>query len=1031
MTAAVAAGVLVATGSWATAATTDPDPGALELAHAKLSHQAATEGMVLLENGGSALPMARSGNVAVFGVGAYKTVKGGTGSGDVNNRYTISVRQGFEDAGYHVTTSDEYWDAMKSAYDTKYPGPVGPFGPPIDYSSVEQPLTPSSVAPTAPTDTALFVVARNSGEGADRSSGQGDFLLRDVERDDLKIIGQTYKRVIVVLNVGGVVDTEFFKQVNASAHDPRGGAALDSLLLMSQAGQESGAALVDVMNGKVSPAGKLTDTWAAAYADYPAAATFANADGDPLHEQYSEGIYVGYRYFDSFKKGAGVNYPFGYGLSYTKFRIETQKVKADASHVEVTTRVTNTGHQAGQQVVQVYVSAPQRGLDKPYQELAGYAKTSLLRPGGSQTVTITFRTSELSSYDVARAANVLDAGDYVIRVGDSSRSTHVAAKLGLDKTAVTEQLSHQEDQAKPATELTSDPAKFFTYAGEAREIAKAPRISLRSKQFRTVQNASEYQQSVPVSSSSPYAGLDDGKISTTTAFVDPKQTSWEGSGSPYKAKTGETVKAVRTSPSTTLYDVAKGKATIQQLVAGLNLQQLADIVEGSSLAGSTLTALGAAGYTTPKYENLGIAGMTLSDGPAGLRLTQQIDSTPKTYQWTTAWPVGTALAQTWDPALQHEVGAAIGAEMAEYGVTLWLAPGQNIHRDPLNGRNFEYFSEDPLVTGMTSASETKGVQSVPGVGVTIKHFAANNQETQRNATDSVIGERALREIYLKGFEIAVRSAQPMAVMTSYNEINGRHTAASYDLDTNILRGEWGFKGLVMTDWTSVNQAGAHGVQYAGNDLIEPGNNPGEIINLMKKVAPTIDVTGLPVYSRQVFQFGTFTFTIYSWQLGGLTLSATGDQTVTTRVDSSTDLSSPASGDLLDGVFTPRDGYASVQEAYAATTALLAPASTAFSAEQKAGITLTDVVHQDPADTSSPVTAYTLNLKGSYPTQYPLRLGDLQRSAINILSIVRQSAPFAELAQQQGVHGIKVRPYTGQFRDLVTYVEQDLGKVKRH
>lgn len=824
----------------ANAATTDPNPSERELTHAALSARAATEGMVLLENHGQALPMAKTGNVAVFGVGAYKTVKGGTGSGAVNNRYTITVRQALEDAGYGVTTSDTYWDAMTQAYDEKYGNSEGGiFGPTIDYSSVEQPLTAETVAPTAATDTAIFVVARNSGEGADRSPGVGDYELRDVEHANIKLIGETYQRVIVVLNVGGIVDTSFFAEINDVATDPTGATALDALLLMSQAGQESGDALVDVLDGTATPSGKLADTWAAKYAYYPAAAAFANADGDPLNEQYTEGIYVGYRYFDSFYRAidatdpAGVvNYPFGYGLSYTDFTIRTLDVKATMASVTVKAKVTNTGATAsGKEVVQVYVSAPQSGPDKPYQELAGYAKTDTLAPGASQTVTIRFTTTELSSYDPDRAAYVMDAGDYVVRVGNSSRNTQVVAKLNLKRTTTTELVTNQQDDSAPAEELTSDPKNFYTYPAEAEQIARAERIVLDTNKFRTTDSRSEYDQDVAVDESSPYYALDGDTISSTTVYLNRSQQDWEGTGQPYQPKTGEKVRYVRTNSDTTLYDVAKGRATIEQFVAGLSVTQLANIVEGASLGGSTLSAVGAAGYTTSAYENLGIAAMSLADGPAGLRLTQQITSTdPVTYQYATAWPIGTALAQTWNPELLRQVGTAIGAEMAEFGATLWLAPGMNIHRDPLNGRNFEYYSEDPLITGMTATAVTQGVQSVPGVGVTIKHYAANSQETNRTTSDSVIGERALREIYLKGFEISVKSAQPMAVMTSYNKINGWYTAASYDLDTDILRGEWGFKGLVMTDWGAGPRAGIAGVMYAGNDLVEPGRNPTEVIN---------------------------------------------------------------------------------------------------------------------------------------------------------------------------------------------------------
>jgi beta-glucosidase len=470
---------------------------------------------------------------------------------------------------------------------------------------------------------------------------------------------------------------------------------------------------------------------------------------------------------------------------------------------------------------------------------------------------------------------------------------------------------------------------------------------------------------------------------------------------------------------------------MEEFVAGLSVTQLANIVEGAGAVGTTSSAIGAAGYTTAKYESLGIPGMTLADGPAGLRITRQISSTPTTYQFGTAWPIGTMLAQTWDRALLKEVATAIGQEMAEYGVTLWLAPGMNIHRDPLNGRNFEYYSEDPLVTGLTAATMTEGVQSVPGEGVTIKHFFANNQETLRTTTNAVISERAIREIYLKGFEIAVKSAQPMAVMTSYNKINGTYASGNYDLDTDILRGEWGFAGLVMTDWGAGPRTGALGVMYAGNDLIEPGNNQAEIINAILKVAPTIDVSGLPVYNKLTTLSNNRTS--YQWSFGGLTPSATGTETIATTVDSTTDLTTtPLSGSTVrntinNETYTPNAPYASVQAAYADVTALLA--SSALTTAQKAGITVSDVVYETPGDTTTPVVAYTVTLRGTYPTAgYNLRLGDLQRSASRVLNVAMQTAGFEQLAGQKGIAGISVGSYTGQFDNLANYLTTKLGKV---
>lgn len=1020
------------------AANSDPNPNPLEQSNALLSRQAAEQGMVLLENHAQTLPIARSGNIAVFGVGAYKTVKGGTGSGNVNNRYTITARQGLESAGYTVTTGSAYWTAMTSAYDTKY----GSSGGSVNYSSVEQPLTAETAQPSAPTDTAVYVIARNSGEGSDRSSGKGDYQLADTERANLEVLGRTYQHVVVVINSGGIIDTSFYKQVNAAERDPAGGVALDSMLLMSQAGQESGNALVDVLNGTAVPSGKLTDTWAAAYADYPASGTFGNNDGSTTTEQYGEGVYVGYRYFDSFYKtidaadpASVVNYPFGYGQSYTDFSIKAQKVTANATSVSVTAKVTNTGRRySGKEVVQVYVSAPQTGLDKPYQQLTGYAKTDNLAPGASQKVTITFDTASLASYNESRAAWILDAGDYVVRVGDSSRNTHVAAKLTLAKAVTTEQDHNELNDQKPSSELSSDPADFYTYPAEKKELAAAPSVVLTPRSFLTAQDASPYEQGITVDSTSPYYAIDGSKVSSVPVYLNRSQKNWEGTGAPYQPKTGEDVSYVKTDAGNTLYDVAKGKISIQQFVAGLTVNQLAALVEGSrGNSGSTPSAVGAAGYTTGSLESLGVPAMTLSDGPAGLRLTPQVTTTtPASYQYTTAWPIGTLLAQTWDRDLVKQVGTAVGKEMNEFGVTTWLAPGMNIHRDPLNGRNFEYYSEDPLVGGLTAAATTEGVQSNPGVGVTVKHFAANNQEANRNAYSAVVSERALREIELKGFEIAVKAAQPMALMSSYNKINGTYSSANYDMLTDVLRGEWGFAGTVMTDWGGNHNATA--TMYAGNDLIEPGGNTSEIVNAVVKVTPTVDIDGLPAYNKTVQARGTGTSTSWSFQLGSLTLAAGGGSTISTTVDAATDLSkTPLSGttsiDAINNqVYTPDPKFTSVDSAYQAVQTLLA--SSALSAGQKAAISLTNVQHATPGDATSPVTAYTVVLSGNYPAQgFPMRLGDLQRSATRILTTASQAESFAQLAKEQGVKGITVPSYTKQFKKLDPAVTSTKADIK--
>lgn len=1036
----VLAAALAIPPSVAFAATEDPNPSAMELAHAELSEKAATEGIVLLANENEALPMSSDGNVALFGVGAYATIKGGTGSGDVNNRYTVSVRQGFDDAGYDVTTSDGYWNTMTNAYDTM---PPPPRRTDKDYSAADQLLTAESVQPKAATDTAIYVIARTSGEFNDRNTNKGNFHLADVERANIELVGQNYDNVIVALNVGGVVDTAFVAEINAASEDPKGSDAIDSLVLMSQPGQEAGHAVVKVLNGTVNPSAKLTSTWAAAYEYYPTSETFSANDGNVDTEVYSEGIYIGYRYFDSFYEqiepadpDAVVNFPFGHGLSYTDFDVEPVGVHMEGADVVVTATVTNSGDtHSGREVVQVYVSAPAGGaLDVPYQELGGSVKTDDLAPGATQAVTVRFALADLASFDADRASYVLKEGDYIVRVGNSSRETQVAGVLELGEEKITEVVAHQQNASSPEEELAADPADFYSYPSEKQEIADAARASVDAGAIVTVDSISALEQDVPVDESSPYNGIDDGNvISSVPVYLDADQADWERTGAPYELRTGEEVEYVETDADATLYDVARGDISMERFVAGLDATALANIVEGAATPGSTLVATGSAGYTTAVYENLGIPAMALADGPAGLRLTKQFGTDPVLYQFGTAWPIGTMLAQSWDPELIATVGEAIGQEMNEYGVHLWLAPGMNIHRDPFNGRNFEYYSEDPLVSGLSAAAMITGVQSNEGVGVTVKHYTANSQQNNQNFQDSVMTERTLREIYLKGFEIAIKQAQPAAVMTSWNKINGRWTSASYDLVTDVLRGEWDFQGMVMTDWNQANRSGVFVHQYSGNDIIMPGRQPNQILEILRPTTAEIDATGLPVVDIRTQEVANGEPTVsYVWNLGELVLAEDGAESISTTVDSASLATAPTSTETAVNLFqnetvTPIGPFGTVQEAYDWVTGILA-AEGALSSEQAAAIDVADVQYE--TDESSPVTSFTVNVAGDYPddSTYILRLGDVQRSAMNILNIVSQSSAFEELAGIQGVSGISVGAYSDQFTDLEQFVSVGRGDV---
>ncbi len=812
--------------------TTNPEMSDREKRNADRARAIATQGMVLLENKG-ALPICKeTKKIALYGSGARLTVKGGTGSGDVNSRFVINVEQGLEAAGFEITSKgwlDEYDNMVaeaKAAYFGRLKKLLAEQGQMAildmfnnPFKEPEVPAVCEKKAAQAGTDTAIYVIARNSGEGRDRTVTPGDFELFENEKAGIKALEAVFKNVIVVLNVGGVIDTKFL----------RGEENIGAILLMSQAGNIGGYALADVLTGAVTPSGHLTTTWAENYSDYPASATFSSVNGDVDDEYYTEGIYVGYRYFDSF--GVAPAYPFGYGLSYTTFAVENETVSVEKDIITVSATVKNTGAYTGKEVVQVYYSAPAGAVEKPYQELAAYAKTKELAPGEEETLTMSFPAAAMASYQEACASYILDAGTYYIRVGTNSRNTKIVAAVELDETKVTAKLANKLALDCELSLLSAAGATCYSYEGEAAEKEAAAKLYLQAAYMPTEEIV---YSAAPAELPKPAC---DAKI--------------------------------------TADDVRSGKATLDELVAQLTVEEMAELVVGTARGGLTGGAVigsasaccpGAAGDTTSlMIEDRNIRNMILADGPAGLRLVTEFhvdadgnklpgnemaisglndimeetvlpEGATSYYQYCTAIPIATHLAQTWDEAAIEAAGAIVGEEMMELGVTLWLAPGMNIHRNPLCGRNFEYYSEDPVVSGKCAAADTRGVQKQGGIGTTIKHFAFNNQEDNRMHTNAHVSERAAREIFLKGFEIAVKESQPLSLMTSYNLINGRHTANSYDLLTNILRDEWGFEGFVMTDWGTTGSiemepgktfkygcSSSAGCVKAGNELTMPGS----------------------------------------------------------------------------------------------------------------------------------------------------------------------------------------------------------------
>ena len=804
--------------------TTSPEVTQRETDHRKLAREAAAEGFVLLENKDHFLPLAKGSKVGLYGAGAIRTIKGGTGSGDVNERDSVNIFQGMKNAGYDVTSSEwlEDYDKLyvqarldwKNEIFTKLNGDDTKF---FDAYSATPFFMPSGnpideeKAAADGADTAFFVLARIAGENKDRFDTEGDYFISKEEKAILAQVSRCYKNVVLVINTGGLMDLAFVEEFDN----------IRSILQYVQAGQEGGNAFADVVSGDVTPSGKMTDTWAKDYYDYPGAEVYSYKSGDLMKEKYEEGIFVGYRYFDTFE--VPVRYSFGYGMSYTDFEIRTDDIKVSGRgmmnpKVSVTVTVTNTGDTyAGKEVVQIYASCPQGRLVKEFRRLAGFGKTKLLAPKESQTMTITFPLYQLTSYEEESASWILEPGMYGIWVGNDLNTSVLSGALELDEKAVMTACENICPLKEELNEISPDAEKV-----QAREAAWQNEV--REKRMSVIE-------------------LKAAEIPTEKVDYQPVPEELPG-------KAGKIVDSLSVDQLAFLATGDPGRA------------------QGNALGSAGISVPGAAAETSPcaSEEPWNVTTIALVDGPAGLRLKReyQVDngeivasdflaaleggffSKPQEkrgttyYQFCTAIPVGTLLAQSWDVELIKRVGEMIGHEMELFNVTLWLAPGMNIHRNPLCGRNFEYYSEDPLLAGMMAAAMTLGVQKVPGCGTTIKHFACNNQEDNRMGSDSILSERALREIYLKGFEIAVKDAQPMSIMTSYNLINGVHAANCYDTCTKAARDEWGFAGAIMTDWTTTNvqiqgECTAAGCMRAGNDMVMPGL-PEDHENIKKELA---------------------------------------------------------------------------------------------------------------------------------------------------------------------------------------------------
>ncbi|MBE5800715.1 MAG: beta-glucosidase [Clostridiales bacterium] len=745
--------------------------------HILLSKNAAKEGMVLLKNNNRALPLAAGTRVALFGKGTIDYVKGGGGSGDVTVPYVRNLYEGLckvvDPETIFPDTVSFYRAHVQAQYDAgRVPG------------MISEPELPAEMLKKAAAfaDTAIISFSRFSGENWDRLAEfdpiethkgadpqpiimsrelfeKGDFYFSNAERTLLEQVSAAFERVVVVLNTGGMVETACL------AEHP----GIDAVLLAWQGGMEGGLAAAELLVGQGNPSGKLTDTFARDLSDYPFAEAFFDSDE---YVDYTEDIYVGYRYFETIPGAAQkVVYPFGYGLSYTEFAVTQPSVSLTDTEITASVRVCNVGDVPGREVIQVYYSAPQGKLGKPARELGGYRKTRLLAPGEEELVIIRFPVAEMASYDdlgkVQKSAWVLEKGEYSFHIGTSVRDTQKAQtvlNLAEDRTVC--QLTSRMAPTSLAQRMLSD--------GSLEALPTAPDNDRYA-------NGMEPLDLTDPHSMPPIRGYQHRPMG-----IHVSQFS----------------------------DVAEGKLTLDDFIAQLPDEDLCWLMGGQPNTGMANTfGVG----NNPVY---GIPNIMTADGPAGLRIRPEVGVT------TTAFPCATLLACTWDPALVEQVGMTGALEVKENNIGIWLTPGVCIHRNPICGRNFEYFSEDPLLTGKQAAALVRGIQS-QHVAATPKHFALNNKESNRRNCDSRASERAIREIYLRQFQIIVEEAQPWSIMTSYNVINGHRASEYHDMLTHVLREEWGFDGMVTTDWWTLGEH--YKEAMAGNDLKMATGHPDRLL----------------------------------------------------------------------------------------------------------------------------------------------------------------------------------------------------------
>ncbi|NEW07901.1 beta-glucosidase [Paenibacillus sp. SYP-B3998] len=768
---------------------------------AEFSRTVAAEGAVLLKNEGQVLPLRNGENISIFGRTQVNYYRSGTGSGgSVHVSYTTNLLDGLR-SKKNLTVNEELAAVYEKWIEQNPFDDGGKVWAAEPWNQKEMPLTDEQVSKArSQSSKAVVVIGRTAGEDQDNADAPGSYQLTADEQAMLKQVTAYFEQTVVVLNVSNIIDMSWLND-DSYIHP------ISCAIYSWQGGMEGGNAIADVLAGEVTPSGKLTDTIAYSIEDYPSTRNY----GNEFKNLYQEDIYVGYRYFETFYPDK-VHFEFGYGISYTSFKVESEEAKLTTqegeTYVEIDVTVTNTGDTfAGKEVVQVYYEAPQGKLGQPAKVLAAFGKTKVLQAGESQRLKVSFPVHSMASYDDAGvtghpSAYVLEAGTYRIYVGTSVKNLAEIGVQGQSGYVVeTLQVVEQLQEALAPTES-------FT----------------RMK---------------------PGARKDDGSYELISVEVPKRKISL---AERIESNLPETLEQTG-NQGHKLRDVYDRKVGMEAFIAQLSDQDLAAIVRGEGMSSPLVTpgTASAFGGGSDSLFNYGIPVACTADGPSGIRM----DSGQKATQVA----IGTLLAATWNVELVEELYVMEGKELLSNNVDALLGPGLNIRRSPLNGRNFEYFSEDPLISGVFAAACTRGIMK-GGSNATLKHFACNNQEKHRSKVDAIVSERALREIYLKGFEIAVKQGGANSIMTSYNPINGHWAASNYDLNTTILRGEWGFKGIVMTDWWAIM-----------NDVVEGGPADRKYTNWMIRAQNDLYMV-VPNYGAEIN--GWDDNTIESLENGSLT-----------------------------------------------------------------------------------------------------------------------------------------------------------------